>query len=310
MKSFTTAADELARIPNLLPRDYFHGVRSRNLCLPDNILVFLRAKRGALQRRNFESRPHHRHVLVICFETSGSINVDGSVFHLQPGDAFLIKPYQFHFHMEIAQERVAWLFITFETANPVPFESFANVPVRLQETDLQRAIAIARSYSECDGSDATGQDRLVLATLILLNEIRWLSQQRAKPLINTRPSSSTGYAIVDRINSLLDGSLCTNSSIQEIARDLALSESHLRKRFKALTGLSLGSYLVHYKLNRAVKLLVHSEASLTQISVECGYESLAAFSRSFKTKLGIPPSRYRKTSTFPTADSGNRLEYA
>jgi AraC-like DNA-binding protein len=83
-------------------------------------------------------------------------------------------------------------------------------------------------------------------------------------------------------------------TIGAIARRLAMSPSHLRKRFQQLNGLSLGNYLLHYRLSRAIKLLVQSDLSLTQIAVDCGYESLAAFSRAFKGKVGKNPSAFRK----------------
>lgn len=298
MNASSDYAGQLASLPNLLPRDYFRGIRARMLCTADNIVAFLRTEKGLLQRRSFDSRPHHRHVLLICFETAGAINVDGSVFHLQPGQAFLVKPYQFHFYMEIERDAVTWLFLTFETRDPAPYESFANTPVALGPELLQDAVSIAQRFSERDTASEADQDMLVLATATLLNQIRALALTQSAPLIRPRPTPPVGYSLVDRINLLLDRRLEDSISIPRIAATLSLSESHLRKRFRALTGLSLGSYLVHYKLSRAVKLLVHSQSSLTQIALECGYESLAAFSRSFKTKLGVSPSQYRKAAAF------------
>lgn len=294
-------AAALASLPNLLPRNYFQGIRGRNLCLADNIVVFHRTEKRSLQQRNFESRPHHRFVLIVCFETPGSVNVDGHAYQLQPGTAFLIKPYQFHFYMDIASDTVSWLFITFEGRNLIPFESFANTPTELGATEQDRCLAIARGYSLRDQSDDSTLDLLALSACTLLTQIRSLAQKRSASLIRKR-SSTDGYAIVEKINHILENRPDEAVGIHELATRLALSESHLRKRFKSLTGLSLGSYLVHYKLNRAVKLLAHSDASLTQVSVDCGYESLAAFSRCFKQKLGLSPSLYRKRAL---QDSGS-----
>ncbi|EDY82649.1 transcriptional regulator, AraC family protein [Verrucomicrobiia bacterium DG1235] len=295
---YHAAAKSLANLQMGTPRDYFHGLKARNLCLADNLVVFLRTQKQDLQRRNFESRPHHRFVLVLCFETEGSINVDGRIFHLRPGDAFLVKPYQFHFYMEIAREKIAWLFLTFETRNATPFETFANTPIPISEKLSAEAVEIARGYANRESADEVTLDMLTFSVSTLLNKLRAYSLNRSRELIASPKYPTTGYELVDRINAQLDQKLEENITILQIADALALSESHLRKRFKSLTGLSLGSYLVHYKLNRAVKLLVHSDASLTQISLDCGYDSLAAFSRSFKNQLGISPSRYRKTATF------------
>lgn len=279
------------------PRDYFHGIYSRNLCLVDNLVVFLRTRKSELQKRNFESRPHHRWVLMICFQTEGSVNVDGRLFHLRPGEAYLVKPYQFHFYMELTHERIAWLFLTFETPKPQPFESFANTPLALSASLQDHALEIAEQYSHRESAEESALDQISFEATSLLNQIRTHTLKQSRRLIS-QSYPSTSYELVNQINSLLEKELEESISITRIASALSISESHLRKRFKQLTGLSLGSYLVHYKLNRAVKLLAHTNASLTQIAFDCGYDSLAAFSRSFKTNLGITPSRYRKTAAF------------
>ncbi|MDQ8205220.1 AraC family transcriptional regulator [Pelagicoccus sp. SDUM812003] len=290
-------AKDLSALPHLVPRDYFHGIRPRSLCLADNIVVFLRRNKQALQQRTFESRPHHRHVLLVTFQTAGSINVDGAAYPLQPGTAFLIRPYQFHFYIDLQGDELCWLFITFETENDQPFDSFANLPLQLGPEHLRRCLEIAQAYSRRDSADAA-LDLLTLSASTLLTQLRHLALERSAPLVKQPPRSSSGYALVERVNHLLESHSEARADIQRLSQGLAISESHLRKRFKALTGISLGSYLVHYKLNRAVKLLAHSNASLTQISLDCGYESLPAFSRSFKAKLGVTPSQYRKNATF------------
>ncbi len=295
---YENAARTLAQMGMAPPEDYFHGLKARNLCFVDNLVIFLREKKRELQRRNFESRPHHRFVLIIPFKTEGSINVDGRVFHLRPGNAFLVKPYQFHFYMEMQSEEMSWLFLTFETRNPKPFDVFANTPIPISRELCEEAIAIAQQYTQRESLDEATLDMTTFSASSLLNKLRAYSLNRARELIDSPTYPTVGYKIVDQINALLEQRLEEHISILQIAKALALSESHLRKRFKQLTGISLGSYLVHYKLNRAVKLLVHSDDSLTQIALDCGYESLAAFSRSFKKQLESTPSSYRKTARF------------
>ncbi|MBK1877766.1 AraC family transcriptional regulator [Pelagicoccus mobilis] len=292
------ASQRLKGLGMTTPDDYFHGLKARNLCVADNLVIFLRTEKRILQTKSFDSRPHHRFVLILCFETEGSISVDGRIFHLTPGDAFLVKPYQFHFYLEMQSQKLNWLFITFETRNAKPFDSFANTSIPLSEELCEQALQIASHYAERERLDEVTLDMLTFSVSSLLNKLRAYSLNRSRKLIESPAYPTFGYDLVDKINTQLEQSLEDNISILQISERLAISESHLRKRFKQLTGLSLGSYLVHYKLNRAVKLLVHSDDSLTQIAFDCGYDSLAAFSRSFKKQLGSTPSQYRKTEKF------------
>lgn len=293
-----TASQKLASLGMPPPEDYFHGLKARSLCIADNLIVFLRREKRDLQRKTFDTHPHHRFVLILCFETEGAINVDGRVFPLRPGHAFLVKPYQFHFYLHMRSEQLNWLFLTFETRNPKPFDTFANTPIPISVNLCQQAVDIATHYTQRETLDEVTLDLLTFSASDLLNQLRAYSLNRSRELIASPPYPSKGYDLIDRINALLEESLEENVNILQLSERLASSESHLRKRFKQLTGLSLGSYLVHYKLNRAVKLLVHSDDSLTQIALDCGYDSLAAFSRSFKKRLGASPSQYRKTEKF------------
>ena len=49
-------------------------------------------------------------------------------------------------------------------------------------------------------------------------------------------------------------------------------------------------------LNEASRLLIQSDRTISQISFECGFETLSYFNRVFLNKKGITPSFYRKSS--------------
>lgn len=77
-------------------------------------MVFLRTSRSAPQQRNFANRVHHRYVLVLVLETPGKVSLDGERYALQPGDALLVLPFQFHHYIDLADDALRWLFLTFE----------------------------------------------------------------------------------------------------------------------------------------------------------------------------------------------------
>jgi len=80
---------------------------------------------------------------------------------------------------------------------------------------------------------------------------------------------------------------------QKLARELGISYSAFRHRFKQTTGLPPGQYQAQIRLNKARRLLRNSPLSVSAIAEQLGFESIYYFSRLFKTKTGRSPLHYR-----------------
>jgi transcriptional regulator GlxA family with amidase domain len=82
-------------------------------------------------------------------------------------------------------------------------------------------------------------------------------------------------------------------SVKEIARSLGISASHLRARFRASCGVSLGRHLRRLRLEKACGLLRLSQRRVTEIAELCYFTSIYSFSRAFHTAYGVSPMAYR-----------------
>jgi transcriptional regulator GlxA family with amidase domain len=88
-----------------------------------------------------------------------------------------------------------------------------------------------------------------------------------------------------------------------LARIGGLSVRQMERRFaQALRQRPMGFYL-DLRLEKAERLLTYSHMSVRDVSVACGFSSLAQFSRSFKARRGKPPSALRRV---PSAHAGIR----
>lgn len=83
-------------------------------------------------------------------------------------------------------------------------------------------------------------------------------------------------------------------SIQELSQMLGISYSHFHRSFKKKMGSSPQEYLIHTRLNAAIKLLETSGASLREIAISCGLLDEQGLYRLFKKKMGVSPSAYRE----------------
>ena len=120
--------------------------------------------------------------------------------------------------------------------------------------------------------------------------------------VETLPPEGKGWlagvrdAQVGRALSLLHHDPGRNWSVDELAREVALSRSALAERFTALVGEPPMQYLMRWRLALAAHMLRSGRDAIIRIAERSGYESEAAFSRAFKREFGLPPAGWRKAA--------------
>jgi AraC-like DNA-binding protein len=79
--------------------------------------------------------------------------------------------------------------------------------------------------------------------------------------------------------------------IAALAHEVGLSERSLFRNFQKETGLSPGRWRRQMQVLRSLELLAKGW-SVTETSLEVGYESVGAFIRAFRQTLGVTPTEY------------------
>lgn len=86
-----------------------------------------------------------------------------------------------------------------------------------------------------------------------------------------------------------------NINRDRMAEMVSLSPGYFSNLFRVETGMSFSDYLIQIRIDNAKRLLRRFDLSVEEVSKECGFNSLAHFSRTFKDRCGVPPLKYRKT---------------
>jgi AraC-like DNA-binding protein/ligand-binding sensor protein len=82
-------------------------------------------------------------------------------------------------------------------------------------------------------------------------------------------------------------------SLQEIAAVSGLSAPYFSTIFKEEMGENLSKYLNRLRVERASRLLLETDLSLSEIAGACCFEDQSWFSKIFKAYTGISPGKYR-----------------
>jgi len=68
-----------------------------------------------------------------------------------------------------------------------------------------------------------------------------------------------------------------------------MSYSYFSRSFRRVTGLSFKKYLNQTRINRAEQMLLTGNGSVSEIAMECGYNSISYFISVYKSIKGTTP---------------------
>lgn len=82
-------------------------------------------------------------------------------------------------------------------------------------------------------------------------------------------------------------------SLYKLAKDINYNYIYLSQHFSKATGINYTEYVCRFRINEACYLLKNTNRTVLDIAYECGFDCLRSFNRSFKSIMGITPTKYR-----------------
>jgi len=83
-------------------------------------------------------------------------------------------------------------------------------------------------------------------------------------------------------------------NVEQLCREVHLSQSQLQRKLDALTGFSPNQLIRNIRLNKAKELLRNPELSITAVAYDCGFNDPSYFGRVFKQEFGTTPQEWRE----------------
>lgn len=81
--------------------------------------------------------------------------------------------------------------------------------------------------------------------------------------------------------------------LDEIAQAGNISRSQCCKIFKEIINRSPNDYLIEYRVNKSIEMLIKTDMKMTDIAYECGFNGSSYFAETFKKITGVSPREYR-----------------
>jgi len=123
-----------------------------------------------------------------------------------------------------------------------------------------------------------------------------------RPCLRCRPELAPGRAVVDAIPRIaraaeqrIAAGALNGHSVAELAREMGLSERHLRRALDRALGISPVKLAQTHRLLFAKRLLADTALPVTQVAFASGFQSLRRFNAAFREQYRIPPSAVRRS---------------
>ena len=101
------------------------------------------------------------------------------------------------------------------------------------------------------------------------------------------------HPIILTVINLVHYHLYTPLTVKDLATELNYSPTYLSSLFKSHCSLSLKTYILMQKLERAKHLLLATKNSTHEISIGLGFSSQSYFCQTFKRHIGVSPKQFR-----------------
>ena len=129
-----------------------------------------------------------------------------------------------------------------------------------------------------------------------LIENRQKLQQHFSKNFNFSPKvkvSSTETDFLKRLKKVLDKNLVnTDFTSESFAEAMAMSRTQLHRKLKAIAGLSTSEFIRAQRLRLAIELLKNSDATVSEIAYQIGFNTPSYFIKCFKEAYQCTPNEY------------------
>lgn len=229
---------------------------------------------------------HEFYELELILDGDGITVINGREYAVKRGMAVLLSPNDFHeyktedgilmYNVQLGSDEVSGIALHLPEA----------VVCMLCEEETKRlADTLALIDDKADGGteDIRYREKILDAAIIFVTS-----------RIRANESKSIYPAAIEKALSYIHFHFKENPSLDEISGMVFLDKRYFCTLFSRYVGKTYKTYLRDCKLTYAARLLLCTELSVTDVSMECGYATVSHFNREFANFYKTSPTNMRK----------------
>ena len=230
--------------------------------------------------------PQHKHRqghILVVLSGVATVNVERSAYYIPYGYFVWIPPEKSH---RISfEDRKIRLLNVYYPEGLADCEFFGEVGVYPMPSILYHVMELIEGRT-AEYLPGDWRYELLVTTLHILPHI--VPAQRFQLRLPT-----SDHPVIHRIVELIHREYQQDLTAQYVAEGCGLSVRTLSRYLRSELDVSFVQYVRTYRVLMAIKMMVRSEESITNIAYNVGYDSLTAFSNSFFKVTGMRPSQFK-----------------
>ena len=252
--------------------------------------------------------PARRECFLIHFilDGRGVYEYHGEKFHLEKGQSFLIYPDECVQYQADISFPWKYCWIGFEGKNALKLIEKIGYTREMPVCSFSNTESIEEDVSGIishNGKENSDHLRRRASFLFLLADLLDEAEERSLPgpdrRENKEQKEEAGFRFASRTYSVeairyLETHFREKIRIQNLAQEIGISRSYLTQQIKEAIGMSPRTLLINIRMEHALIYLEKSNDPIQLVALECGYDDALAFSKAFKARYGMSPTKYRQ----------------
>jgi AraC-like DNA-binding protein len=224
--------------------------------------------------------------LFYVWSGEGEVILHDKPYAVGKGSCFLFRPGDHPTATHNPQKPLVLTYIHFDVSEPV---TEVPAPYRVLDDSIDFEAMLARYVRLflVETFAAEEEARLILKQLM----IHLLRHDRVVPV--ERKASNQLTESIHEVANYIRQHPGKAHRVDDLAARAGLSPRYFSIKFKEMIGMSVQTYLIRTRIERAQHLLTHAGMNVTEVADALGYRDIFFFSRQFKQYTGKSPSEIR-----------------
>ena len=244
-------------------------------------------------RRDMKDFTHwHENIELLYFvEGEGRVVCNFANYNVKAGDIFVVNSENLHM---VESDNIIKYYCTiidndFCTFNGIPAEDLKFIHIINNSELIKKYQAIIGYYENtCDFREARIKHSVLDMLVYLLNFVDDTEyDESAESGEDIEPQNLPNIKLAIKF---IKENFAKKITVEDISEASGLSRAYFSRKFKSITGFTLVNYVNLVRCQYACQMLKTGKYKINEVAIECGFENMSYFTKTYKKLMGLLPS--------------------